>query len=221
MLWHGKKSNSLFFKKNSNKYQSKQLKKKLFQLPKRLQNQKLSFSVYIPSSWEVIIICNFLKNKQYLYIYSKTYFLVLPLPTYKRGIAFNTNCSLFTLNTLYTNVYSRLLFKTFYSYLTIFSLPIFKKLKFKGKGYYIYKNYRNTVTPQFGHSHRIYVYSFFTSIKFLSKTSILLFGINKSDICKSSQQIKQLRPINIFTGRGVRFSKQIIYKKAGKISTYR
>jgi len=220
-LWYGKKSNSLFFKNNSNKHKNKQLRKKLFQLPKQFQNQKLSFSVYIPSIWEIIIIFNFLKKKQYIYIYSETYFFILPLPTYKRNITFNTNCSVFTLNTIYTNVYSRLFFKTFYSCLTVFSLPIFTKLKFKGKGYYIYKNYRNTITPQFGHSHRIYVYSFFTSIKFLSKTSILLFGIDKKDICKSSQQIKKLRPINIFTGRGVRFSKQIIYKKAGKISTYR
>jgi len=30
-----------------------------------------------------------------------------------------------------------------------------------------------------------------------------------------------MRPINIFTGRGVRFAKQIIYKKAGKVSSYR
>jgi hypothetical protein len=220
-LWYGTKKNSLIFKKNSNKQKNSQLRKKLFQSSKRLQNQKLSFSVYIPSFWEIIIIFNFLKQKQHAYIYSKTYFFVLPLPTYKHTITFSKNCSLLTLNTLYTNNYSRFFFKTFYSYLTLFTLPIFKKLKFKGKGYYIYKNYRNTVTPQFGHSHRIYVYSFFTSIKFLSKTSILLFGVNKKDICRSSQEIKYLRPINIFTGRGVRFSKQMIYKKAGKISTYR
>jgi hypothetical protein len=33
--------------------------------------------------------------------------------------------------------------------------------------------------------------------------------------------IKSMRPINIFTGRGVRFSRQIIYKKVGKVSSYR
>ena len=33
--------------------------------------------------------------------------------------------------------------------------------------------------------------------------------------------IKKKRPINIYTGRGVRFSKQQIYKKIGKVSTYR
>jgi amino acid transporter len=27
--------------------------------------------------------------------------------------------------------------------------------------------------------------------------------------------------INVFTGRGVRFARQVIYKKTGKVSTYR
>ena len=43
--------------------------------------------------------------------------------------------------------------------LNIFFKVNFKKLKFKGKGYYIYKNSRNTIAPQFGYSHRIYIYS--------------------------------------------------------------
>ena len=95
------------------------------------------------------------------------------------------------------------------------------KVKFKGKGYYIFKNNRQTVTPQFGHSHRLYVYSYFTSVKFLSKTHIFIFGLLHSDVLKSATDIKGMRPINIFTGRGVRFSRQIIYKKTGKVSSYR
>lgn len=102
-----------------------------------------------------------------------------------------------------------------------FSLPVFLKLKFKGKGYYIYKNRRNTITPQFGHSHRIYIYSYFTTVKFLSKTSVLLFGFSKSDLFSIGHQIKKARSINLFTGRGVRFNKQILYRKTGKISTHR
>jgi hypothetical protein len=30
-----------------------------------------------------------------------------------------------------------------------------------------------------------------------------------------------MRRMNIFTGRGVRFAKQIVYKKTGKVSAYR
>lgn len=102
-----------------------------------------------------------------------------------------------------------------------FSKVYFKKLKFKGKGYYVYKSSRNTITTQFNHAHRIYIYAFFVSVKFLSKTSVLLFGTSKNDLLKVGYELQKARPINIFTGRGVRFNRQIIYRKKGKISTYR
>jgi ribosomal protein L6P/L9E len=102
-----------------------------------------------------------------------------------------------------------------------FSQVFFIKLKFKGKGYYIYKSSRNTITTQFGHAHRIYIYSFFISVKFLSKTSVFLFGTSKNDLLKIGYTIQKARPINIFTGRGVRFTRQIIYRKTGKISTHK
>ena len=53
-----------------------------------------------------------------------------------------------------------------------FSRVFFIKLKFKGKGYYLYKNARNTITPQFGYAHRIYKYNYTTAVKFLSKTKV-------------------------------------------------
>ena len=77
------------------------------------------------------------------------------------------------------------------------------------------------MAPQFGYAHRIYIYSYFTIVRFLSKTKVLIFGLLKSDVLKTPQQIKSKRPINVFTGRGVRFSSQIIYKKTGKVSSYR
>ena len=85
----------------------------------------------------------------------------------------------------------------------------------------MYKNFRNTIALQFGYSHRLRIYLYNVNAKFLSKTSIILFGINKYDVINSIYDIKQKRPINIFTGKGVRFSKQIIYKKTGKVSSYR
>ena len=57
-----------------------------------------------------------------------------------------------------------------------FSRLFFIKLKFKGKGYYLYKNARNTITPQFGYAHRIYKYNYTTVVKFLSKTKVFFFG---------------------------------------------
>jgi hypothetical protein len=48
-----------------------------------------------------------------------------------------------------------------------------------------------------------------------------MFGINIKDIFFLSNAFFKIKPINIFTGKGIRFSKQIVYKKTGKISSYR
>mgnify|MGYP002041660552 FL=1 len=120
----------------------------------------------------------------------------------------------------YTNFINLFFFNLSYL-LSIFSFPFFKKLKFKGKGYYIYKNFRNTIAPQFGYAHRIYIYSYFLAVKFLSKTKIFIFGFIKSDIFGVALEVRSKRFINIFTGRGVRFAQQVVYKKTGKVSAYR
>ena len=49
----------------------------------------------------------------------------------------------------------------------------------------------------------------------------MLYGLSPKDLTLVGLQIKSLRPINIFTGRGVRFNKQSVYKKTGKVSSYR
>ena len=74
---------------------------------------------------------------------------------------------------------------------------------------------------QFGYSHRLRVYSYFLSVRFITKTAVLLFGINKNDLYKTSFNIFYKKPINVFTGKGIRFTRQVIYKKTGKVSSYR
>lgn len=122
---------------------------------------------------------------------------------------------------MYVNNYTVPYWTFFREMFLCFNRPFFLKIKFKGKGYYIYKNMRNTITPQFGYAHRIYKYTFYTSVKFRTKTSIILFGLQKHDVLRAGKNIYRMRPINIFTGRGVRFSRQVIYKKTGKVSSYR
>lgn len=177
---------------------------------------------YIPSSWNFILLNLFkIKNHYLVYLYSNFYHFFLPLYKNISLIHWNAAVKILILKNLFFNnfftPYWTIFKKLFYSFSRVF----FKKLKFKGKGYYIYKNIRNTIAPQFGYSHMIRMYSFFISLKFITKTIIFVYGINKHDILTVSKNILSKRPYNIFTGKGVRFSKQIIYKKTGKISTYR
>jgi hypothetical protein len=160
-------------------------------------------------------------QKKSVFMYSATYFFCLPIPTGKVDVRYSQNSSVLSIHNLYINNYYRLFWTTMSQAIYTFYRPSFLKIRFKGKGYYIYKNKRNTITPQFGYAHRLYLYSYFVSVRFLSKTSIFLFGFVKSDLVTVGLGIKAMRPINIFTGRGVRFSRQIIYKKVGKVSSYR
>jgi len=205
MLWYGRYKN---FSLNNTSYKS-------------MTFYKLSFSLVLPYKFNFFIILNTKLNTKILFFYNILYFIKIPLFYNINSLNFDQNTSVIVINYIYINSFSRLYINSLFHMFNLFFTPFINKIKFKGKGYYIYRNYRNTITPQFGHSHRYYLYAYFINVRFLTKTKVLMFGVNKKDLLKLSLILKKFRPINIFTGRGVRFSKQLIYKKAGKVSSYR
>ena len=180
-----------------------------------------TFHIYTPPAWEMVVLTVGGSGVRSVYMYSPTYFFQLALPYGSTHARVASTPSVIALTLPYNYNFTRLYLVELRKVVALFYRPTFMKLKFKGKGYYIYKNKRNTITPQFGYSHRLYTYAYFVNVKFLSKTSIFVYGYLKSDIVDIAGAVRAMRPINIFTGRGVRFSRQIIYKKAGKISSYR
>ena len=215
----------MLYKKNWTKLAKKKNKHKLLKsgLKSHVKfNHSMKVAhILIPIKWKCTVFKDFKKDFYVFHLKSLEYYFKFALTTDGTYVVYCPNTNLVTLVnrnwktliTMWCNTVNTILY-LFYSFLFI-------KLKFKGKGYYIYKNYRNTIAPQFGYYHRIYIYSFFNKVKFLSKTKILLFGLVKQDILCAAYALKQKRSINIFTGRGVRFAKQIIYKKTGKVSSYR
>lgn len=178
--------------------------------------------LWIPTSWNFLFLKNINKIfNQLLYCYNKFYYIKITISYHLFNINILNDSRFIILNSFFPLPSSYFFLKSLQSIFYNFSKIIFIKIKFRGKGYYIYKNKRNTLTPQFGYAHRILMYSYSILVKFLSKTIILLFGLSKIDLIKVSYQIIKPRPINIFTGRGVRFSSQLIYRKIGKVSTYR
>ena len=196
-------------------------KKSCFNL---LNNFNLGYyflNFYLPNDWNTVIVKKNLKKWLFFYFFSYNYFFLLPVPSKFVFVKFDNQLNLISFKFLYNNnFYSLFLLNTKRIFKSFF-IPFFKKLKFRGKGYYIYKNIRNTIALQFGYSHLMYLYSYFTSIKFLTKTTIFVFGINFYDINFTSISLYNIKKINIFTGKGIRFSRQLLYKKTGKISSYR
>ena len=214
LFWNKKKS--MFLKKYG--YHIKRMETSNFH-SLNLTYRTLLFK--IPSKWNVIIFENKLTREMSAFLYSDIYFFWAPLPAYTPLLLVDTNSSSIVATTHLVNNYHMLYWRLMVQYFAPFHKPFFLKIKFKGKGYYIFKNKRQTITPQFGHAHRLYLYSYFVSVIFLAKTRVIIFGFVKSDLVQVGLGVKKMRPINIFTGRGVRFNRQIIYKKTGKVSSYR
>ena len=159
--------------------------------------------------------------QEIVYLYKPAYFLNFAIPPYSSYRMYDPQTSAFYLVHPHTSYLYESYLRSLNEMFSYFYRPSFTKIRFKGKGYYIYKNRRNTIAPQFGYAHRVYIYAPAVSVQFLSKTKILIFGFSRRDIFKASYSIQAARPINVFTGRGVRFARQVIYKKTGKVSSYR
>lgn len=188
----------------------------------RLYNLQLVYSFYnfkffFTNKWSLIIM----KKKSYCYyFFSKIYFFSIILPKLIQTFKVNPQSIILSFHIKLKSLENFFFFNLLSLLFLSFSRLFFQKLKFKGKGYYLYKSFRNTITPQFGYAHSIYKYNYLLIVKFLSKTKVLFFGLSKFDISNLTYILKVLKPINVFTGRGIRFSKQIIYKKTGKVSLY-
>lgn len=222
MLWCGKINRyKLASLSNTNQLALRRRKRSgVLQTPKHRLHDA-TFAFYVPGNWSILLFKSRGGVRQEVKLLSQTYYFHLWPPFNIPFFYLDLNTSTLSFTSIYVNSFYRTYWQELRTLFESFSKPFFKKLKFKGKGYYIYKNRRNTITPQFGYAHRLYVYSFFASVRFLSKTSIIVFGLLKADVNLTSLRIKRMRVINIFTGRGVRFARQVIYKKVGKVSSYR
>jgi hypothetical protein len=188
--------------------------------PLFVNNSFVTTFFYFPSIWS-FVFCLQNKTQYVLFLYSQTYYSFFPIPLYASNLILDLQMNSIGIELFYRNAFYGLFCNFFKKVFFQFSQIFFKKIKFKGKGYYAYKNYRNVFALQFGYSHIIRRYFYFINAKFLAKTSIFLFGINQSYIFKAAYRFFFVKPINIFTSRGIRFTRQIVYKKTGKISSYR
>lgn len=98
---------------------------------------------------------------------------------------------------------------------------IFLKLRYKGKNHRWHRRKKGLVL-RFGHSHLISLKKP-TSV-FLKKKGrmkILFFGTNIELLYFFLRNIVNWKPANVYTGRGLRISRQKILRKSGKVSIYR
>ena len=224
-MWYGFKNTSILKRRVKNNLYRLNLRDRTIgsPLPRHVSYPTRKVSLQLPLGCDFVLLRKVAPSgERYLsYIYTPTYFCNFAFRDSCVSLSYSRSTQTFTFTHDFYSYYYRSYLKFVTTLFSKFNRPFFLKIKFKGKGYYIYKNSRNTIAPQMGYAHRVYVYAQAISVKFLSKTKILLFGLSPDPIFKIGFELKNVRPINIFTGRGVRFARQIVYRKTGKVSSYR
>lgn len=96
----------------------------------------------------------------------------------------------------------------------------FRKFSFTGKGYRLICSKRYTITFNFGFSHMYYIYNIQLKPYHTSKTRVLFIGLNYFILRALTSTFFYVKPVNIFTWRGLRPLKAPLRKKVGKVSLY-
>lgn len=93
---------------------------------------------------------------------------------------------------------------------------------FKGKGYRVKKFKRITYHLFFGHSHVTKLHFYSKNFKFLKRRRQLhnFLCLNRLEYRCFSLCLPNIKLINRYTKRGLRFKKQFIKKRFGKISQH-
>lgn len=168
-------------------------------------------SIFIPRYIQYLIIKNITTTSRYgLVLCNNTKYITLVVNSIKiykesQTILVNDNnfVSLLTVDNFLTN------------YIYVWDLFFLKKIKFKGKGYKIWKH-KNVLFLIFNHSHITWFISFNILFRKLSKQKFIFMYKNYFYLQKNLFNICNIRPINLFTKRGIRLSKQLVLKKTGK-----
>ena len=151
------------------------------------------------------------KNYFYIYIYNKNYFFLLKL-NFATKWYFKNN-SIIEINTT-NHDKNHIDLKKLNSFLKQFYLCEVTKIKFTGKGYKIKKNTTSSIIMLFNRAHMTVIWWNNIILKKLKKYKLYIkYTPYNQHIVRT---ILSLRNINIFTKKGLRKSRQIVYKKKGK-----
>lgn len=91
------------------------------------------------------------------------------------------------------------------------------KVRFSGKGYKLVK-YAKRVALYLNTSHTQWLFLFKSMIFKIQKQKYLIINLHKKELSNVSRNLVSARPLNIYTKRGLRASRQDVFKKIGKRS---
>ena len=129
----------------------------------------------------------------------------------------NLKCILIELNFFNSNIIN--LNSVFSNQIKSISTYFLKKIIFFGKGFKIKKTKNEVLNIFFNKSHLNFIIWNNLILKKLKKTKILILSTDFIKLERIKNKIVNIRKLNIFTRKGLRISRQLIFKKVGKKTT--
>lgn len=159
-------------------------------------------------------------NNLTVHIYSKSRVFIL-------GIGLNVSCSWDVGSKHFVLVHNQLnpnidfLQRFMFEMLYVFNRFWYTKISFKGKGFKIKKRRRTkSIKFFFYHSHVNTIIFKEAKLKQKKKNKFLIKTWNFWNLKKTMEKVINIRGLNVFTKRGLRVNRQVVYKKTGKKSNY-
>jgi len=177
------------------------------------------YSINIPISFNIIILENKKNNNDLtIILYNKLYSITLVNAKKKIKIDLESYSIKIDTNINWNN---NLNFKQINKFFKTFELYFFIKIKFKGKGFKIKFNKKLKIIKFFfGRSHITIFKLKKIKLKKITKYKFILKNLNFVKLKTNAMKITKIKPLNVYTLRGLRLAKQIIQKRKGKKSSY-
>lgn len=181
-------------------------------------NKKI-LSINIPITFDIIVLENKMnKNDLTIILYNKLYSITLL--NEKKKIKIDLESYSIQINNL-INYNNNLNFKQINKFIKTFEFYFFIKIKFKGKGFKIKFNKKLKIIKfYFGKSHMTFFKLKKIKLKKITKYKFILKNLNFWKLKTNALKITKIKPVNVYTLRGIRLSKQMISKRKGKKSSY-
>lgn len=165
------------------------------------------FKIYLPKNIKFLYI-----NNIYIYLYNINYFISINFINY--DIYFNKFLNILKIKKKKLNkkIYNK---KFLNNFLFTWESFFFSKIYFLGKGFKL-KKIKKNIYFNFNYSHIKLIINQNIILKKIQKTKLIMFSKNSNNLNSFCKLIQNIKKINPYTKRGLRKSKQIIYKKKNK-----
>jgi len=175
--------------------------------------------MYVPAIYNSLVVKK--KTTILILFYNEDYYVKIPVSSNLSKWSFDNECNTIIVSFNRIDItWSKLIHRLNHSIFT-FEGIFFEKIKFNGKGFKItFKRKKKFLNFMFGHSHMKVMFLKNTWIRRLTKYKYILKSKNIHKLKQTARTIAKVRSLNIYTKRGLRRTRQFVFKRRGKKSTY-